>query len=249
MRILREFLVGSAYAAISRGLRPTPWQLEAVVKLVARTRLRRAIATRGVNLVVDVGAHDGSFVRLLRGIGYDGRIASLEPSPDVYARLASACAGDRNWLGVNVALGRATGTRAFHAARNSAYNSFLHPRTVGVERTYEVAVTRLDELFPRLAEGIAAPRVFLKIDTQGFDLEVIAGATRCLDRVVLLQSEVSIVPLYDGMPHYLEALHVYERQGFTLLDMIEVLRDRRSDGVVEFDCLMARPERPARDRS
>ena len=55
-----------------------------------------------------------------------------------------------------------------------------------------------------------------------------------------LQSEISVIPLYDGMPHYTESLMRYEQFGFELTNLFVVSRTR--DGrVVEYDCVMARP--------
>jgi hypothetical protein len=49
-------------------------------------------------------------------------------------------------------------------------------------------------------------RVFLKTDTQGYDLKVLAGARRTLDRTIGIQIELSVVAIYEGMPSYVEAI-------------------------------------------
>jgi hypothetical protein len=77
------------------------------------------------------------------------------------------------------------------------------------------------------------------MDTQGFDLEVFKGAGDSVRDVVGLQSEISIKPAYHGMPHYLEALSVYERAGFELFDVTAVIRDGDS-GLRELNALLRR---------
>ena len=74
----------------------------------------------------------------------------------------------------------------------------------------EVEVRRLDGLFDEAVAGVANPRVYLKLDTQGFDLKAFAGAGHRTADLVGMQSEVSQVPLYDGMPHLTDQLAIYE---------------------------------------
>ena len=83
----------------------------------------------------------------------------------------------------------------------------------------------------------ADPRVFLKMDTQGYDLEVFAGA-KDVSSIAMVQSEVSVIPIYEGMPTYLDALAAYHASGFSLLDLFIV--NRTGDGgVLEYDALLA----------
>jgi len=70
---------------------------------------------------------------------------------------------------------------------------------------------------------------------------VIEGALGCLPRVAALQFEVSVNPIYHGMPDYLDALKTVGELGFVLSDLVPVVRDRRHH-VVEFDCIMVRPD-------
>jgi len=96
-------------------------------------------------------------------------------------------------------------------------------------------------LLDDLLKDIVAPRVFLKIDTQGYDMEVVKGAAGCIHWIMGLQSEISVAPIYEDMPHYTEALAYYESLGLSLMDLFIV--SRAKDGrVLEYDCLMARSD-------
>jgi hypothetical protein len=55
-----------------------------------------------------------------------------------------------------------------------------------------------------------------------------------------LQSEVSLIPVYEGMPHWTESLRVYEEAGFSVAAMIPVANDGLR--VVEYDCLLVRSD-------
>ena len=103
----------------------------------------------------------------------------------------------------------------------------------------EVEIRRLDEVL-REATGDPAPeRIFLKLDTQGFDLEVFAGAAGVLDKIVGLQSELSLRPIYEGMPTYLEALQAFQATGFAMTGIYPVTRDPEWR-IVECDAVMIR---------
>src|SRR5579859_1849402 len=68
-------------------------------------RLRDFFRESGVNLVIDVGAFDGGFCRLLRTEGeYYGPIISFEPSAKSFEKLQAAMKGDANWKGFRIGL-------------------------------------------------------------------------------------------------------------------------------------------------
>lgn len=104
----------------------------------------------------------------------------------------------------------------------------------------EVEVRRLDELLDELLEGVERPRPYLKLDTQGFDLDVFAGAGDRIGEFVGMQSELALMQIYEGMPRLPEALGVYEAAGFDVAAMYPVSRQGKTGRVLEFDCVMVR---------
>ena len=54
---------------------------------------------------------------------------------------------------------------------------------------------RLDSIFEDLIAPLEKPQIYLKLETQGYDLKVVAGARRSLKRVAGLQSELAVQPL------------------------------------------------------
>jgi hypothetical protein len=107
--------------------------------------------------------------------------------------------------------------------------------------TESVMLKRLDEIFTDITEHIPQPRVYLKMDTQGWDLEVLKGASGCIGQVLALQSEVSIQAYYQDMPGYLEAIAFMHSLGFGLAGMFTVVRDTSTGLFTEMDCVMMRP--------
>jgi FkbM family methyltransferase len=201
----------------------------------------------GVNCVLDVGGNLGQYGKQLRRAGYRGRIVSFEPVPDVAAKLRRAAEADSDWLVHEVALGREDGTTQLNVVSGSLSSS-LPASDFGARRyarlrrpvVREVPMRRLDGLMDMVLAGVDNPRPFLKVDTQGFDLEVFAGlGTRVAD-VVAMQSEVALVKIYEGMPRLPEALGVFEEAGFEVSGFFPVSREATTGRVLEFDCVLVR---------
>ena len=201
-----------------------------------------------VDCVVDVGANEGQYGRMLRSIGYQGQIVSFEPVPACYQKLADRASQDRKWRTFPCALGDANTCLPIHVTASTDFSSFLRPNEYGastfgtgprVEHVEEVPVRRLDGLIAEHPEMAEYRRVFLKMDTQGYDQAVLRGANGCLERIAGLQSELSVRPVYAGAVRYLDALRHFEEAGFELTGMFPINRDRDLM-LVELDCVMVR---------
>jgi FkbM family methyltransferase len=187
------------------------------------SRLQTVLAHQRVDLVFDVGAARGGFAQDLRKFGYTGRVVSFEPMSAAYADLAAASTGHEQWTTVNSALGETAGRQAINIASNSDSSSLLAMEpghlSAAPEVDYvgqeEIEVARLDDIAPAyLQEG---SRPFLKIDTQGFEKQVLAGGPTTLARCVVLQLELSFVPLYAGGMLVDEAISYAYDAGFEMV--------------------------------
>lgn len=236
----RPTLVSLGFKALASGVR-----VPAVVETFNQWgRLVDLIRRLGINVFLDIGANRGFFSKHLRMSGYQGHLFSFEPNPEDHDRIRALAAGDPRWTACCYALGAESATRDFHinlcGPDQTVLSSFLTLKNQSDRtRTVTMEMRRLDEILPTLIAGIESPRIFLKMDTQGFDNQVLEGASGCLDQIVGMQSEISVIPLYHGMAHYTELLARYERLDFALVDMFVAYRQ---DGFVgEYDCVMARP--------
>jgi FkbM family methyltransferase len=218
-----------------------------VERAAHRLLLRAVLESRGVNCVIDVGAHIGGYASELREAGYRGEIVSIEPVAASFEALAARAARDPRWRAHRLALGAADGRARLQVTREANFASFLPPTRFSVEwfegsaveREEEVEVHRLDAIFDALVAHVAEPRVLLKTDTQGWDLEVVEGARGCLHRVAALQVELSLRALYEGATGWLDALAGLRQLGFRPAHLTTVARDAEL-GVVELDCLLIR---------
>ncbi|MEA5362328.1 FkbM family methyltransferase [Amycolatopsis sp., V23-08] len=207
-------------------------------------RLVRLCDALGVRSVVDVGANSGQYARLLRSAGYDGRILSCEPLAVPFGMLHAAATGDAAWDTVRTALGRETGRVTVHVAGNSYSSSVLDmlpahvdaapdSRCVGHE---DVPMTTVDDL---LGGEVTEP-VLLKMDVQGYEAEVLAGAEKTLPSLSIVQAELSLVPLYGAQPLMDEIVRHLDDRGFAVWSLEPGFRDARTGRMLQCDGIFVR---------
>jgi FkbM family methyltransferase len=223
----------------------------------ARRHITWVLRELRVNVVLDVGANVGQYAEKLRRSGYTGRIVSFEPVADLCAALREKAATDAEWHVHQCALGEEDGEAEINVVPGTM-SSLLDASAFGKDwsdrlresHTEKVRVRRLQDVLDEASAGVEDPRVYLKMDTQGFDLQTFRGAGERVTELVGMQSEVSCVPIYDGMPRMAEQIGVYERAGFEITGMFSVSRDKPTLRVIEFDVVMIGPraleERSAR---
>lgn len=186
-------------------------------------RRARMLAAHDIDLVIDVGAASGGYGIQLRRFGYTGRIVSFEPLDTAYAELSAILAADPAWTARQAALGSEPGESVINIASNSDSSSLLPMESahtdaepsVGYVGQQRVTIARLDDLIDEIAT--AESRIFLKIDAQGFEKEVLAGATSTLQRCRGLQLELSFIPLYSGGMLIDEAISTAYAAGFQMV--------------------------------
>jgi FkbM family methyltransferase len=200
-----------------------------------------------IDCVVDVGAHIGEYGRFLRNLGYRGFIYSFEPLPECFQALSKRASGDPRWGVFNYGLGEREGGFPLHVAGTRQFSSLLRPSDYSltefgaestVERVEQVEIRRLERFLWELTDAKQA-RLFVKLDTQGYDLKVLDGAGAMVTRILGLQTEVAVRLLYRGGADYLEALRRLQQLGFDLTGVFPVTRDRHMR-IIELDCVLTR---------
>jgi FkbM family methyltransferase len=205
-------------------------------------RLATMLRHKQVNCVLDVGANAGQFATGLRRAGYAERIISFEPLSSAHKELCKAAESDELWeAGSRVAVGDRKGELLMHIAGNSVSSSALEmldshvdaapaSRYVGSE---SAKMDTLDNLSaPYLADSDA---VFIKIDTQGFESQVLDGGPSTLERATGVQLEASLVPLYAGQVLYDELVQRMQAHGFSIWAIWPALFDPDSGRVLPAD--------------
>lgn len=212
-------------------------------------QLKQYLAQARINCVLDVGAYVGDFAAGLRSNGYGGQIVSLEPDPQTFTILRKKMNHDPQWTGMNYGLSDVTATLEMNRYGDASLNSLLPLQSdaaeaYGVDLDKAGKVTaqfhRLDEVLPGLVANIDDPRIFLKMDTQGHDLNVIRGAEKVLPFIVGFQSEMPAIRLYKEMPTMSQALDAYAALGYTPIGFHVVNAFEDTMATPEFDVIFNR---------
>jgi FkbM family methyltransferase len=202
----------------------------------------------GVQVVVDVGAHEGGYAREVRSAGFDGRIVSIEPDPQSLIALDDAASRDPRWDVIPAAAGDRTQHVTLRRYGMSTLNSlhdlqgaqgltgFDEPPTA----TAEVSAGRLDDLLGGTKVGDGSANVLLKIDVQGHELEVLRGAPRTLDRAVLVEIEIPFTPIYASQATARAILDVVDDLGFVPCGVAPLYVDSRTAVMAAADFLFRR---------
>lgn len=196
-----------------------------------------------VNVVLDVGANSGQYATGLRKADFEGRIVSFEPLSEPFSQLARRASTDPLWDCRACALGDVDGKIAINVAANAGESSSVLPMLKAHQDAFPwadyvgtevVAIHRLDSIAPEILRPTDV--TFIKIDVQGFEKQVLAGAKSTLnDRCIGMQLELSFAPLYEGGMLIREALELVESLGFTLTGLQPCVTDVRNGRMLQAD--------------
>lgn len=182
-------------------------------------RRKRLLESYNINLVLDVGANIGQYGKELREIGYKGKIVSFEPQSSAYKELSEKVRNDELWEAHHYALGDKKETAMINIAGNSYSSSLLDmlpshlksaPKSkyIGQE---EIQIKTLDSIFSTLSSQTDS--IYLKLDTQGFEENVLKGAENSLHNIDTIQLEMSLTPLYKDELLFNEMYqHLYQKK-------------------------------------
>ena len=172
-------------------------------------------------IVIDVGAYDGAEVTVPFAKSGEHTIYAIEPIPDLAKKLE-----ERSLSGVSVfnfAIDLQDGVASFFVNQDRQTSSLLpavvserwsdYAENLCQESVIDVPVKRLDTF---IKENQIEEVDFLKIDTQGNDLNVIKSAGSSIHRVKRLSLEVQLTPLYDGGSTKDDVIEYLEARGFRL---------------------------------
>jgi FkbM family methyltransferase len=213
----------------------------------AMRRFQYALARQKVDCVLDVGANTGQFGQRLRINGYTGRIISIEPQSAAHGKLMTAARGDARWVVVEqCALGSTSGITEINIAANSQSSSILpmldrhlagDPKSGYVGKEI-VSLLTLDTFLEKHA--LTTTDLGLKIDTQGYEQEVLAGLNEWSHLVKVIQIEMSLVPLYGESADFADLYFLMQGRGYRCISIEPNFIDPNTFEVLQTDAIFER---------
>ena len=199
------------------------------------------------DLILDVGANTGQFAIKTFKSGYKGKVISFEPLLVAHSELLENSESNSKWeIYSRSALGDVDGSAELNVSNNSYSSSLLlmkeshwlaapDSKTVGHEL---VEIHKLDTVFETLKGNSVS--IFLKIDAQGFERNILLGGIVSLSEIRGLRVELSLELLYEEQPLYNEMIEFLDSHGFALWDIEPGFRDQATGRLLQFDGVFIR---------
>ncbi|MCU7244314.1 MAG: FkbM family methyltransferase [Microcystis aeruginosa L111-01] len=213
-------------------------------------KMQRLLAYHNIDLVFDVGANIGQYAKLLRELGYSGRIVSFEPLSSAYSQLKAVSKKEPLWeIAPQTAIGNQEGEITINIAGNSYSSSALPMLDAHLESAPEsaysgsetVKLSRLDTIAKDYIKS-ETKSIFLKIDVQGLEKQVIEGATAILPLVKGIKLELSLVPLYEGQVLFKEMIDIIEKLGYELYGIEPGFTAEKTGRMLQMDGIFFKPD-------
>ncbi len=204
--------------------------------------LCKNLELRGVNVVLDIGASIGNFSCELRKNGYKNKLFSYEPILESFQVLEKRSRKDKNWKVYNSAVLDIDSIVEFNISDNLVSSSFLQirnehlsaePKSQVVEKR-KVSVLDIKRIISEIEKDSSV--VFLKLDTQGSEYQIIKGINDWRF-IIGLKLEASLTPLYDGATSYSELIDFMSSKNFELFDIEPGFRDTKSGKLLQVDLI------------
>ena len=179
-----------------------------------------------IELIIDAGGNLGQYASFLRNkVGYEGKIITIEPMQFAADALRAKFKNDKNWSLEQCAVSDVAGFAEFNILRGHQMSSMLQPSSSTTDvledlqtivEKVTVQVKTLDSIFDKHPFCEDNNNVYLKLDIQGKELEALNGCSNNLHKVIAIQAELNVVPIYEGMHKYFDLMKEIESLGYIL---------------------------------
>ena len=197
-----------------------------------------------IDVLFDIGANAGQFSLEMRDKGYSGKIISFEPLTSAREKLTHQASKDVNWIvHERTAIGNLDGFVDINISKNSYSSSILpmldlhlnaaaNSEYIGSEKT---PIITLDSVAENYLDKFS--NCFIKIDTQGYETQVLDGAFKTLKRAKGVLCELTLVSLYEGQDIWRDLIMRLEKEGFVLWSLERGFTDNRDGRTLQMDGL------------
>lgn len=206
--------------------------------------LNDLIIDHNINLVLDLGANEGQFAKSLRKNDYVNEIISFEPVEAVYKKLIKNSLKDNKWeVYERCCLGEFDGIAEINVSSYSPSSSildfsFLHTDAKSSATMIEkekVKIIKLDTV----AETInhIGKNILLKIDTQGYEGQILEGGSKFLNNVKIIFCELSIYEVYKGQSLFQDIIKTLENYNFKLASLENGFSNKKTKQLLQVDAI------------
>ena len=212
-------IINSITSIFGYKFKKTKWLYEKNINLI------KSINKNNINSIIDVGANSGQFAEEIFKNNFNGSILSFEPLKLEHSVLLDKQIKIKknNWeIAQRCGLGSSekksniniSGMRQSSSILDiSKIHTDLYPDSVNVDKE-EIDIFPLDNFYNKIIN--MEKNILLKIDTQGYELEILKGAEQTLKYIEAIYAEVSLVELYKNQPLFDEIFKYIKKSGFSV---------------------------------
>ena len=210
--------------------------------------LRFLLSKLNIDTVLDIGANEGQFAKKLRNIGYKEKIISFEPLNKVFDILKKESDNDASWQASNIAIGDKDGETIINESNYSLSSSILPMSKLHLEAKensnyigkQKVSIKKIDTVID--SENLIKNNLFLKIDTQGFEYQVISGSIENLKNIRAILCELTLVELYEGQKLWLDIVELLTANNFEIWSLEKGFQNSKNRQILQIDCIFLNKE-------
>ncbi len=207
-------------------------------------RLIRTMEHFKINLVLDVGANIGQYGLKLFSEGYQGELISFEPILKCHKILVKKASKYRNWkVKEPCAIGEGNYISEINISKNEVSSSLLRINESHIKGAPDSVYVQKEEIQVKTLDSFDLDKnknILLKIDVQGFELNVLKGAEELLTNVKLLSIELSLSEVYDNAPDWKTILKYLEERDYYLFGLNTAFVNNQTGQVLQIDGIFAK---------
>ena len=192
-------------------------------------------------IIFDVGAHEGESIDRFKNLFQNPIIHSFEPQSKIFEKLMNKKKNDKDLVLNNFALGSKEGNQEIFVNSNTAASSYLNidnkDKFFKSLKTIQKEQTRIDT-FDNYFNKIKVNYIDLvKIDVQGLEEEVLKGAHKSLNKVLLIEIEIVFVNLYEKHNSFYQIENILKNYDFELYSLSSISLNKQNDRIRNLDAL------------
>jgi len=195
-----------------------------------------------INTVLDIGANVGEFTCIFNELFPEAKIYAFEPLPDCYSRLEERTRNKDKIKTFNVGLGSKDGEMQIHKSSWHPASSFremsdLHKQNYphsSDSKDLNVRLKKLDDIFNI---NDLSKNIFIKMDVQGFEDEVIKGGLNVFKLAKIIIVEISFETLYKDEPLFDGIYSLLKPLGFNFVGNLKQSVNKNDGRFLQADCI------------
>ncbi len=212
--------------------------------------LQKILTHFKINIVFDVGAYTGTYAMSLRRFGYRGKIISFEPIRKSHDILVRNSIIDKNWIvHSKIGLGDKKCLKDIYISKKADSSSFLKIKKEHLRLEPDSRVINKEKVFVDKFDNIIKKNKYndlsksiLKIDTQGYEYEILKGSKKALKKIKLVQIELSLVELYQGQKNLEKIIEFLKKNKFQIWSIVPGFKNKRNGRLLQYDIIMFRDD-------